>query len=547
MKIILFSIMLLLTLGCGRETRQNFTISENERIYNINYDYKENDPKNITDIIIGVENFPNTFNPFKAYTYTERILVSSLYSTLFSIDPKTKTTIPNLVKRYEISDDGLNYRLEILDNIKFSDGSKLSVSDIRKSFSLLESYLKNAELYNSFYILNKTVNFNLIDEYCFELSLDVPNSNLLYALSKFPILKEKEIENIKTYEDFIVLWSKNNPPTGSGPFKIEKITKKDITLSRNPHYFKKNINDLQYPYSDKVLLKTYESKNKMIIGFTNMECDIIKISGNEDFYNLYKYFENNEFVKIISTGYSENKIIATYNCMNGSINDMKDILLRGKVSNIIDRSLKNKYTILNTIIDNKKNEPPDYNKFKDINYDGYIEDNNMKNLSLNLVAYEENENIKKIAQDIKIELLKEGFNINLEIYPFYKFIEKIYYEKDFDIALINCKFSNNMEDYYSLLSKSDFSFYTFFDNSSDTNAINKLLGDLLITNKKEKQEKIKKSIVEIILKNQQFKPIFVEKNYYFINKNIDNIFITKDSDYINLETIENMVKYKQNN
>ncbi|MBP7551990.1 MAG: hypothetical protein KA885_01085, partial [Spirochaetes bacterium] len=129
----------------------------------------------------------------------------------------------------------------------------------------------------------------------------------------------------------------------------------------------------------------------------------------------------------------------------------------------------------------------------------------------------------------------------------YKFIEKIYYEKDFDITLINCKFSNNMEDYYSLLSKSDFSFYTFFDNSSDTNAINKLLGDLLITNKKEKQEKIKKSIVEIILKNQQFKPIFVEKNYYFINKNIDNIFITKDSDYINLETIENMVKYKQNN
>jgi len=539
--------MLLLTLGCGRETRQNFTISENERIYNINYDYKENDPKNITDIIIGVENFPNTFNPFKAYTYTERILVSSLYSTLFSIDPKTKTTIPNLVKRYEISDDGLNYRLEILDNIKFSDGSKLSVSDIRKSFSLLESYLKNAELYNSFYILNKTVNFNLIDEYSFELSIDIPNSNLLYALSKFPILKEKEIENIKSYEDFIVLWSKNNPPTGSGPFKIEKITKKDITLSRNPHYFKKNINDLQYPYSDKVLLKTYESKNKMIIGFTNMECDIIKISCNEDFYNLYKYFENNEFVKIISTGYSENKIIATYNCMNGSINDMKDILLRGKVSNIIDRSLKNKYTILNTIIDNKKNEPPDYNKFKDINYDGYIEDNNMKNLSLNLVAYEENENIKKIAQDIKIELLKEGFNINLEIYPFYKFIEKIYYEKDFDIALINCKFSNNMEDYYSLLSKSDFSFYTFFDNSSDTDAINKLLGDLLITNKKEKQEKIKKSIVEIILKNQQFKPIFVEKNYYFINKNIDNIFITKDSDYINLETIENMVKYKQNN
>jgi len=547
MKITLFLFILLLTAGCRKDAEQNFKNAEIERIYEINYDYEKNDKKNITEVIIGVENFPSTFNPFKAYTYTERILVSSLYSTLFSIDPKTKTPVPNIVKRYDISDDGLKYHIEILNNIRFSDGSNFSVKDIMKSFLLLESYLKNTELYNSFYIQNKTINFNVIDEYSFELSIDVPNSNLLYALSKFPILKEKELENINSYEDFILSWSKNNPPIGSGPFIIEKISKKTISLTRNPYYFKKNKNDIQYPYSDKILLKTYENKNEMIIGFTNLESDIIKISDNEDFNNLYKYFEKNELVKIISSGFSENKIIVTYNCMNGSKNDMEDIVLRERVSNIIDRSLRNKYSILTTMIDDRKYEPSDYGKFNDINFDGYIEDNNMKNLSLKLVAFEENENVKKIAQDIKKTLLTEGFSITLEIYPFYKFIEKIYYERDFDIALINYDFSYYLEDFYSFFSKSDFTFYPFFDNSSDTDAINKLLNNLLRTNKKEKQDKIKKSILEIIIKNQQFKPVFVEKNYYFINKNIDNIFITKDSDYINLETIEKIVKYKQNN
>jgi ABC-type transport system substrate-binding protein len=544
MKIILILSLLLLTVGCGKKTQQNFLISDNERIYNINYDYKEDSPENIADIIFGVENFPKTFNPFKARTYTENLLVASLYSTLFLVDPKTEIPQPNLVKRYEISGDGLNYRLEILDNIRFSDGSTLSVKDIKKSFLLLESYLKNTELYNSFYIQNKTLNFKEIDEYNFELSIDVPNSNLLYALSKFPILKEKEIEDIKSYEDFIVSWSKNNIPTGSGPFVIESISKKNIALTRNPNYFKKNKNNIQYPYSDKIFLKTYENKNKMIIDFTNMECDLIKISCNEDFSNLYKYFENKEFVKIISTGFCENKIIVTYNCMNGYKNDMEDSALRGRISDIIARSLKNRYTILDTMMDDKKNEPSYYDKFKDINYDGYIEDGNMKNLSLNLVAFEENEDVKKIAQDIKKALLTEEFSINLELYPFYRFVEKIYYEKDFDIALINYKFNNSLEDFYSLFSKSDFTFYPFFDNSADLETINELLDNLLRTNKKEKQDRIKKRILELISKNQQFKPIFAEKNYYFINKNIDNFFIAKDSDYINLETIERIFKYK---
>jgi ABC-type transport system substrate-binding protein len=196
------------------------------------------------------------------------------------------------------------------------------------------------------------------------------------------------------------------------------------------------------------------------------------------------------------------------------------------------------------MMDDKKNEPSYYDKFKDINYDGYIEDGNMKNLSLNLVAFEENEDVKKIAQDIKKALLTEEFSINLELYPFYRFVEKIYYEKDFDIALINYKFNNSLEDFYSLFSKSDFTFYPFFDNSADLETINELLDNLLRTNKKEKQDRIKKRILELISKNQQFKPIFAEKNYYFINKNIDNFFIAKDSDYINLETIERIFKYK---
>ncbi|HPK62039.1 MAG TPA: hypothetical protein PK426_06285 [Spirochaetota bacterium] len=95
MKIILILSLLLLTVGCGKKTQQNFLISDNERIYNINYDYKEDSPENIADIIIGVENFPNTFNPFKARTYTENLLVASLYSTLFSVDPKTEIPQPN--------------------------------------------------------------------------------------------------------------------------------------------------------------------------------------------------------------------------------------------------------------------------------------------------------------------------------------------------------------------------------------------------------------------------------------------------------------------
>ena len=132
----------------------------------------------------------------------------------------------NLIEKVNISNNGLVYYFTLKQDIRFNNGTSLNSEDVVSSLGLLNTILKDTEIYKNFFILNSELIVESIAFDKFKISVDVPNGNLFYALSNFPIIPKKTAEIIsEDIEVFIDYWEikSNMDIFGSGPYKIDEI------------------------------------------------------------------------------------------------------------------------------------------------------------------------------------------------------------------------------------------------------------------------------------------------------------------------------------
>src|SRR4051794_19873648 len=60
-------------------------------------------------------------------------VLSNLYDTLLEPSADGKTIVPGLANGYEVSPDGLTFTLKLRPGVKFSDGSPITVGDVKWS------------------------------------------------------------------------------------------------------------------------------------------------------------------------------------------------------------------------------------------------------------------------------------------------------------------------------------------------------------------------------------------------------------------------------
>lgn len=546
--LILFLIIFSLNTNCNNKTKKSGYIKiKNENLFKINYS-NYIDKSHSDELTLSFPEFPHSINPYRAVTHCELFFKRALFSSLFYLDPDTGLPEKNLIKDFTISNDGLVIKITLKDNIKFNNGSQLDCEDVISSLSLLYTVLKDSEIYKNFFILNKELKLEQKSSKEFIISSDIPNGNLLYALSNFPIIPKDSAEKIsQNVEAYINFWDikTNIYAIGSGPYKIEKIEEDKIILSRNQFYFNNDKNNNTLPYTKKINVKFYIDKKKEILGFVNNETDIISIE-DDDYKTLKTYFKQkkSEKVRFIETNYNKNRAILAYNCYKmNSKSYLKDNEFRKYISHFIKESLK-----IEEKKDKSKNKQIKINDnlFKNINNDNILEYKDGTTIFLRIITIEEESQLIKIAYKIKNALEELNFDVNLEVMPSYLFFEKMFISSDYDIGIFYYDFDPGIISYYTLLNKNDndLSFYPFvFDNYKSGEMIfNKIEKCIFTFSNKNQSEEIKKlqNILEDI--NQLF-PVLTESNYYLARQNIFNFKINSSlEDGYNLKTIETLIR-----
>jgi ABC-type transport system substrate-binding protein len=324
----------------------------------------------------GVVGQPRFINPIYGETNdTDRTLIDLIYSGLMTYDKGGKI-INDLVKNYNVSDDGKTYTFILKDNLYWQDGIPLTADDVIYTIKTIQNSDYKSPLRADW--LN--VGAEKISADSFSFSLDVPYSSFLENCT-VKIIPQHIWKKVPP--ESAALSSYNLQPVGSGPYVLSSISQnnagfiKSLNLTANHKYYNKlpYISDISFQFfSNKDdLIKSANQKN--IDGFsitalddneTLAEKQIRQGWAENEKFNVYSLSMPRYFAVFFNTGTS--KILADKNiaqALNYSVN-------KQELVQKIEGSFKGKISVVNSPIF------PSYFGYSEptINYDYNIETSN---------------------------------------------------------------------------------------------------------------------------------------------------------------------------
>ena len=200
------------------------------------------------EIVYNLGADPKTIDPALNNTTDGNNVISNIFEGLIrtGLDDNLE---PGCAESWEISDDGMTWTFHLRDNLKWSDGKKITASEFRDGFlRALNSETGSPYAYYAFFIKNgekfyngnakaEDVGLSAPDEKTFVIELEYRNPLMLdyLAFSLFqPARMDVITENSRGWA------AKPETLISNGPFKLESWKHGEggeITLVKNPEYW----------------------------------------------------------------------------------------------------------------------------------------------------------------------------------------------------------------------------------------------------------------------------------------------------------------------
>lgn len=185
------------------------------------------------DVVIGMENIMFQLDPAQTSNLNASMIFENMFDALFHMDEETLEIVPWVATDHTVSDDGLTWRINLRDDVKFWDGEALDAEDVKYSLDRMRDpemgFTGNTNYLNS---MMKVDNVTVVDPTTVEVTTEVPVPAMPYFLEECDLLPKHYYEG-KTSED-----TANLDPMGSGPFKYVEFQKDSmIEMEANNDYW----------------------------------------------------------------------------------------------------------------------------------------------------------------------------------------------------------------------------------------------------------------------------------------------------------------------
>lgn len=217
-------------------------------------------PKPGDEIKEGILGTPRFVNPALASSDADRDLVSLVYSGLMKKDTAGNLT-PDLAEKYEVTDNGLTYTFILKDEIYFHDGTQVTADDVLFTIEKIKDPTIKSPRKSNW----DGVSAEKVDDRTIAFRLKQPYASFLENTT-LGVLPKHIWENSP-----IELNEANTSPVGSGPYRVEELSKKASGVIESYKLESFNKFQLGKPYIKNITLRFYQNEEDLVAALLDGE------------------------------------------------------------------------------------------------------------------------------------------------------------------------------------------------------------------------------------------------------------------------------------
>lgn len=219
-------------------------------------------------IIVGISQEPTVFNPLMAHIEVDDGVHFSMFDALFRIDPQG-VIVPNLAAEVPtqanggISEDGLNWRIRLRDDVRWHDGEAFTAEDVKFTLELITKPDFRAWRTTGHALLRDIAVVSPTEITWRMERAFAPYLSFLTETFIVPrhILEKEADPNTAAF---------NQAPVGTGAFKWGKRVAGDhLELVANPDYFGEG------PYIEQLIFKYIPDMTVLYTQFRSGDIDLV--------------------------------------------------------------------------------------------------------------------------------------------------------------------------------------------------------------------------------------------------------------------------------
>ncbi|WP_165548355.1 ABC transporter substrate-binding protein [Rhizobium leguminosarum] len=182
---------------------------------------------------IGVRQEPDVFNQHTMQFVISFEILSLVYEMLVGRSVDGKLTNSALAESWTQSDDGLSWSLKLKPELKWADGSELTVDDVVSSLKFVMGADQAGVALNTTSVVKGVVkDVEATSKDTVKITTEFPTQSIFDPIYIVPRKVWGEIGYDKVTE-----FKNPTPIIGSGPFVLKEWAQgQSVTLERNPHY-----------------------------------------------------------------------------------------------------------------------------------------------------------------------------------------------------------------------------------------------------------------------------------------------------------------------
>jgi peptide/nickel transport system substrate-binding protein len=296
-------------------------------------------------LVASLRSEPTTYNRYKDASAATELLSLLTHATLVRIDRMTGSLEPALAESWTASPDGRTFTLNLRKNVRFSDGTPFTSSDVIFSADVVYDAAVASPLASALMVDGKPLDVRAVDDLTVTVTLPSAFAPGLGLLDNLPILPRHKLEAAFKERRFDVAWAVGVPLTdlaGLGPFVLaEHASGQRLTFKRNPNYWRQDEAGIQLPYLDELTIAIVADQNTEAV---RMDAGDIDLMANGDLraddYATFKRAADQGRLRLLDAGIGLDPNLLWFNLTDAArprIPWLHDKRVRQAISFAIDR------------------------------------------------------------------------------------------------------------------------------------------------------------------------------------------------------------------